>query len=272
MRVRVGSEFFYAGLDDAPAIVQVEARPDGTHVVRHEQFEVDPASTTSTYRDGFGNRCRRLTIPPGGFTMRYDAYVEVPAELDRSDVGAPEVPPATLPDEVLAFTLPSRFCPSDVLADDAWKLFGAEPPGWTRVQSICDWVHEEVEFGYGSSSAVTSAIDVYERRRGVCRDFAHLFVSFCRALGIPARYAFGYLPDIGVIPPDDPMDFCAWAEVFLGGRWYTFDPRNNQRRIGRVLIGRGRDAVDVAMVTTFGAPTLQRMVVWADEVPVGAEQ
>jgi transglutaminase-like putative cysteine protease len=167
---------------------------------------------------------------------------------------------------VLVFTLPSRFCPSQDLGDVAWKLFGDAPPGWDRVQAICDWVHSEITFGYLETSLLATAVDVYERRAGVCRDFAHLAVTFCRALNIPARYVFGYLPDIDVPPAADPMDFCAWMEVFLDGRWWTFDPRNNEPRVGRALIARGRDSLDVAMVSTYGGPELTAMTVWADQV------
>jgi transglutaminase-like putative cysteine protease len=165
------------------------------------------------------------------------------------------------------YTLPSRFCPSQDLADDAWNLFGSTPPGWRRVQTICDWVHGEVKFGYLDTSLLATAIDVFSSRSGVCRDFAHLAVTFCRALNIPARYVFGYLPDIGVPAGPDPMDFCAWIEVFLDRTWWTFDPRNNQRRVGRALVARGRDALDVAMISSYGGPDLTSMTVWADEVP-----
>ena len=177
-----------------------------------------------------------------------------------------EVPPQDLPDETLVYTLASRFCPTQELADVAWSLFGSVKPGWGRVQAICDWVHDEITFGYLRTQPFATATDVYNSRAGVCRDFAHLAVTFCRALNIPARYAFGYLPDIDVPPAADPMDFCAWMEVFLGGTWWTFDPRNNQPRIGRALIGRGRDALDVAMISTYGGPQLTSMTVWADEV------
>jgi transglutaminase-like putative cysteine protease len=177
------------------------------------------------------------------------------------------MPVEELPDDVLHYTLPSRFCLSDMLSDTAWQLFGSIEPGWARVQAICDWVHTNIRFQYGTSNSMTTALDIYEQKVGVCRDLTHLAVTFCRALNIPTRYVFGYLPDIGVPPPDAPMDFCAWMEVYLDGRWWTFDPRNNMPRIGRVLIGRGRDALDVAMVTTYGSPRLQSMTVWADEVP-----
>jgi transglutaminase-like putative cysteine protease len=189
-------------------------------------------------------------------------------DIDAADFGALELPAESLPDETLVFTLPSRLCPSDELFGAGWDLFGSAPAGWSRVQTICDWVHAEIVFGYGSSTSVTTSADVLASRQGVCRDFAHLFITLCRVFGIPARYAFGYLPDADVDIPYAPMDFCAWAEVFLGGSWWTFDPRNNTRRVGRVLIGRGRDALDVAMVTTFGQTDLESMTVWAEEVPV----
>ncbi len=208
--------------------------------------------------------------------LRYDAIVEVPPCLDEADEAARELPPSALPDATLVYTLPSRYCLSDELADEAWRVFGSTPPGWGRVQAICDFVHENITWQAGASSPRTTALDVYASSLGVCRDFAHLAISFCRALNIPARYAFGYLPDIDLPPDGAPMDFGAWMEVWLGDRWYTFDPRNNQRRIGRVLIGRGRDALDCAMLTSYGNAGLETMLVWADEIrsddPFGAPQ
>jgi len=194
--------------------------------------------------------------------------IEVSGQADEVAPDAVQLPVEELPDEALLYTLPSRFCLSDTLSDMAWQLFGTIEPGWARVQAICDWVHGNIRFQYGSSNSLTTAADVCAQGVGVCRDFAHLAVTFCRALNIPARYVFGYLPDIGVPPPDAPMDFCAWMEVYLAGRWWTFDPRNNEPRIGRVLIGRGRDALDVAMVTTYGSPRLAQMTVWADAAPL----
>jgi transglutaminase-like putative cysteine protease len=210
--------------------------------------------------------CRRVTLPAGTFRVAYDAMVSTSDDLDPFAPEAPEVPIAELPDDALLYTMPSRYCLSDELFYAAQDLFGSLPRGWSRVQAVCDWVHEHIEFGYGSSIASTTAKDVYESRKGVCRDFAHLAITFCRALNIPARYAFGYLPDIDVPPPYAEMDFCAWTEVFLAGRWWMFDPRNNVRRRGRVTIARGRDALDVAMVTTFGAVDLNNMTVRADRV------
>jgi len=266
--VRVGCEFSYVAEVPTAAIVQVEPRFDRGPTLVREQWSTNPRVDEHSYRDGFGNSCRRMTLPSGATVLGYDAVVRVGDEPDSIDESAEEIPPDRLPDDVLAFTAPSRFCLSDRLGDLAWSEFGGHVPGYTRVQAVCDFVHDHLRFDYGASSPLATALDVYEARAGVCRDFAHLGISLCRALNIPARYAFGYVPDIGpnVDPAQaaSPMDFCAWMEVFLGGRWWTFDPRNNCRRMGRVLVGLGRDAVDVAMVTAFGGPELTAMVVWAD--------
>jgi transglutaminase-like putative cysteine protease len=266
MRVRVGCEFVHQLERPIHAVIQVEPRLDARFRLRSERWSSEPELVTSRYMDALGNMCRRADLPEGRSLLRYDAVVDLTGDADPSWPAAPEMAATDLPDEALAFTLPSRLCPSDELAPAAYERFGELAPGWARVQAISDWVHAEISFGYGTSTPLTTAAEVLEAGKGVCRDFAQLAISFCRALNIPARYAFGYLPDIGVEPPGDPMDFCAWMEVFLGGAWWTFDPRNNQRRIGRVLIGRGRDALDVAMLTTFGAAPLQSMVVWADEL------
>ena len=225
------------------------------------------ATASRSYVDGLGNSCRRLTLPAGRSVLRYDARADVSPDPDATDFTAAEVSAEEIPDSVLSYTLPSRFCPSDELGDLAWQLFGSIPSGWARVQAIVDWVHREIEFDYGRTSSTASALDVLAAHAGVCRDFAHLAIALCRAFSIPARYAFGYLPDIGVPTTGAPMDFCAWMEVFLSGQWWTFDPRNGMPRIGRVLIGRGRDALDVAMMSTFGRVELESMLVWAD--PVG---
>lgn len=266
MLIRVGCEFCYESAWATPAVMQVEPRADGDFRILHEEWQLTPSLEVHAYRDMYGNTCRRMVIPVGEQIISYDATVEVSGLADDVAPDAVQLPVEELPDEVLVYTLPSRFCPSDALSDMAWQQFGAIGTGWARVQAICDWVHGNIHFQYGTSNSLTTAADVCVAGVGVCRDFAHLAVTFCRALNIPARYVFGYLPDIGVPPPDDPMDFCAWMEVYLAGRWWTFDPRNNEPRIGRVLIGRGRDALDVAMVTTYGSPRLAKMTVWADEV------
>ncbi len=264
LKLRVGCEFAYEPALETAAVFVVRPVAHGTHQMLTESWQTEPVVPWHDYFDAFGNVCRRLTMPAEPFTVRYDALVSVPPELDpyRPDAAPHRI--EDLPDEALVYTLPSRFCLPDVLFFRAQELFGACPPGWPCVQAICDWVHENVRFAYGSSSATTTAADVLANGSGVCRDFAHLAISFCRAMNVPARYAFGYLPDIDVAEPILPMDFCAWFEAYLGGRWYTFDARNNQRRKGRVLIGRGRDALDVAMVTTFGAPLFRSMSVHAE--------
>jgi transglutaminase-like putative cysteine protease len=203
-------------------------------------------------------------MPSGHLTLRYDGLVEVTAEVDPADLDANQVPPEDLPEETLQFLLPSRYCLPDVLGGAAADGFGDVEPGWTQVQAICDWVHEHIAYAVGSTNYLSDATEAYMQRRGVCRDYAHLAISFCRALNYPARYAFGYVPLLGRPLPEEGMDFAAWMEVYLGGEWYPFDPRNNARLAGRVLIGRGRDAVDVAMVTSSGAPRLESMSVWAE--------
>ena len=267
MRVRVGCEFKYQTQMPVPMLMLVRARPDAEHQTRYESQWTDPSIPLREYRDSFGNPCWRLVLPTGDSVIRYDAVVEVSGDPDPVVPDAPLVPVEELPDDALVFTLPSRYIESDLLLDDAWQLFGNTPPTWARIQAICDWVHANVEYGYGLSGPTTTALDVFKQRQGVCRDFAQISVAMCRALNIPARYTFGYLGDIAVEPPDVPMDFHAWFEAFVGGRWYTFDARHNIPRIGRVKIAHGRDAVDVALSTAYGSAALTSMVVWSDEIP-----
>ena len=266
MRLRVGCEFQFDSETPVPGVMLVRARDDGAHRTLYESRWGEPALPIREYRDAFGNPCWRLVFPGGPATVRYDAVVEVDPEPDPVDRHARLLSPAELPDEVLAYTLASRYVESDLMGDDAWSLFGGTPPTWERVQAICDWVHANVRYEAGVSAPHVSARDVMQRRVGVCRDFALLVVGFCRALNIPARYTCGYLPDIAVDPPDTPMDFHAWCEAYVGGRWFTFDARHNMPRIGRVVVGYGRDAADVAMTTSYGALRLAQMQVWAEEI------
>jgi len=263
MKVHIGCEFEWESTGPTPSVWQIRARPE--ECLLSESWVTDPLLGRAFYGDTFGNVCDRLTLPAGRITLTYDAIAEVSGDPDPVDIYAQQVPVDELPAEALIYLLPSRYCQSDVLFGDAWKLFGHTAPGWNRVQAVSNWVHENLSWVAGASDATTSACDVFAGGKGVCRDFAQLGLTFCRALNVPARYVFGYLPDIGVPPPYPEMDFCAWFEAYLGDRWWTFDPRNNTRRIGRVVIGRGRDAADVAMVTTYGSPFLHRMKVWADE-------
>ncbi len=265
-QVRVGCEFRYTAEVETAAVFQVQPLTTGPATLLRQSWHTQPTLSRRAYTDLYGNDCERLTLPVGDTVLRYDALALVSDAVDEVDFTAAQTPAALLPDDTLLYTLGSRYCLPDVLGDEAWRLFGNEKPGYGRVQAICDFVHAHLRFDYGSAAPTSTAADVYAAGCGVCRDYAHLAITFCRALSIPARYVFGYLPDIDVPPVPEPMDFAAWMEVYLGGRWWTFDPRNNAARKGRVLIGRGRDALDVAMVTTYGGPLLVGMEVWAEEV------
>jgi transglutaminase-like putative cysteine protease len=265
LTIHIGCQFEYHAQDDVPAICLV--RPAGFDGVRllSETWMTTPPVAYHDYADIYDNVCRRLTLPAGLFTIYYDARVETPAEAEATDPTVRQTPVEELPDDVLVYTLPSRFCLSDELYDRAWGQFGMTTPGWNRVQAIVQFVHDHVTFGYQFTSPTTTSSDVLAKRTGVCRDFTHLGIALCRAMSIPARYVFGYIPD--PVPVDAPMDFCAWFEAYLDGRWWTFDPRNNARRHGRVIIARGRDAADVPMVTTYGNASFRGMTCWADQVP-----
>jgi transglutaminase-like putative cysteine protease len=265
MHIRVGCEFRYEATWPVPAVLLVQARDDDPHRILEESWATAPDLGTHDYYDVYRNRCQRLILPVGPAALTYDALVEISGEPDEVDTSAIQHPIEDLPDDVIMFTLPSRYCLSDALSNTAWELFGGSPMGWARVQAVCDWINANIEYGR-KSTPLTTAVEVYEARGGICRDFAHLGVTFCRALNIPARYVFGYMPDIGIPPPYPAMDFHAWFEVYLSNRWWTFDARFNTPRIGRIPIGRGRDAVDVAMVTTYGAANFRQMTVWSDVV------
>ncbi len=263
LQIRVGCEFHGSASERSPAVFQLQPFSGEAHKILEESWNTEPDVARHEYFDSYGNRCQRLTVPQGDFSVRYDALVRMPATLDASDPAACELSPADLPDDVLIYTSPSRYCLSDEMAEIAIQLFGATPPGYGRVEEITAFVHNHLEYTMGASTSLTTALAAYERGAGVCRDFAHLAVTFCRALDIPARYTFGYLPDIDK-KSLYPIDFHAWFEAYLGDRWWTFDPRNNERQRGRIVVGRGCDAVDVAMVTTYGNATLNELSVWSD--------
>jgi transglutaminase-like putative cysteine protease len=231
-----------------------------------DHLVTDPGVPISAYRDGFGNWCSRIVAPKGQIRISTTAVVRDSGKPDVVVPTARQIPLDELPEEALVFLLASRYCETELLSDIAWKLFNATEPGWQRVQAICDFVHNHIKFDYMQARATRTAWEAYNEGVGVCRDYAHLAVAFCRCMNIPARYCTGYLGDIGVPPPHGVMDFAGWFEAYLGGHWYTFDARNNTPRIGRVLIARGRDAVDVAISTTFGPNTLTGFTVWTDEV------
>jgi transglutaminase-like putative cysteine protease len=267
MKIRVGYELIYDCPQPTPMILMLNIHfTRVSDIVIPDHLVTRPSLAISAYRDSFGNWCSRIVAPIGETRVSTDALVNDSGKHDLVARDAKQAPVEALPEETLMFLLGSRYCESDRLMPVAWKLFGNSPTGWGRVQAICDFVHSHLTFGYGHARPTKTAWEAYQERTGVCRDFAHLAVAFCRCMNIPARYCAGYLGDIGVPAVDGPMDFAGWFEAFLDGQWYTFDPRNNTRRIGRVLIARGRDAADVAMSTTFGPNTLRSFKVWTDEV------
>jgi len=260
LALTVGCTFGLATPQPVSAVFQVAPSGPGLQLLG-ERWET--GADHHGYLDLYGNRCERLTIPAGDSRVVYEAEVVLATPRDVTAPGTPETAVGRLPDEYLAFVMPSRFCLPDELGHEAWQRFGSLPPGWERVQAIVDFVHGHLEWVAGASNPWTTAVDAFRARQGVCRDFAHLAITFCRALNIPARYVFGYIPEIDVPPPAEPMDFAAWFEVYLDGSWHTFDARNNRERVGRVVVGRGRDAVDVALLTSFGPVTLTEFAVRA---------
>lgn len=267
MQIRVGYELRYTFPRATAMILTLNVHHSRvSDLVRPDYMLTEPALPIRSYRDGFGNWCTRLVAPPGNLRIWCDAVVNDTGAPDEVAPWAEQHSPDALPEEALVYLLGSRYCETDLLSDFAWKLFSDGPTGWHRVQAICDFVHRHIRFGYEYAKPTKSALGAYNEGLGVCRDYAHLAITLCRCMNIPARYCTGYLGDIGVPRADSPMDFAGWFEAYLGGRWYTFDPRNNTPRIGRVLIARGRDAADVAINTTFGENTLDSFFVRTDEV------
>lgn len=270
MKIQVGYEIDYQFPQSTPLILLVNVHHSRTSdLVIPDYLVTDPQVPTSSYHDSFGNWCTRLVAPPGVMRLTGNGVVRDSGEPETIDRTARQIAVQDLPSDTLVFLLGSRYCETELLSQIAWNLFAQYTPGWERVQAICDFAHDHISFGYGNARPTKTAWEAYNERAGVCRDFAHLAITFCRAMNIPARYCTGYLSDVGVPPPYSPMDFAAWFEVYLSGRWHTFDPRNNTPRIGRVLMARGRDAADVAIVTSFGLSYLQSFKVWTDELREG---
>jgi transglutaminase-like putative cysteine protease len=267
MKIRAGYEIAYECAQPTPMILMLSVLPEReADLVTPDALRITPEVPVTVYRDGFGNTCHFLRAPAGPVTFTNDFLI---GDSGLPDAVAPEAiqhPLEELPVETLVYLLGSRYCETDRLNDLAWKLFGNGPRGWALVQRILDYVHERIAFGYEHARPTKTAFDAHEERRGVCRDYAHLAITLCRCMNVPARYCTGYLGDIGVPVDPAPMDFSAWFEVYLGGRWYTFDARHNKPRIGRILMARGRDATDVAMVTSFGACTMTGFKVVSEEV------
>jgi transglutaminase-like putative cysteine protease len=267
MLIRAGYEIAYDCVFPTPMLLVLSVRPERLADLQTPQvMRCDRDVEVHEYRDGFGNICHRLLAPEGRITFSADFLIRdsgLPDEIDRDAI---QHPIEQLPDEVLVYLLGSRYCETDHLMDQAWSLFGAVRGGWARVQAIVDYTHERVTFGYHHARSTRTAHEAHMEQFGVCRDFAHLAVTLCRCMNIPARYCTGYLGDIGVPPIDAAMDFSAWFQAFIGGRWQTFDARHNRPRIGRILQGYGRDATDVAISTAFGPARLANFHVITDEV------
>ena len=267
MKIRIGYEIVYECPQPTPMILALSVHFSRvSDIIVPDHLVTDPPVPPTAYRDSFGNWCTRIVAPQGQITLSADGLVKDTGVPDIVAPHARQTPVEELPDETILFLLGSRYCETDRLSPTAWQLFGSSPPGWARVQAICDYVHRHITFGYEHARATKTAWEVFHERSGVCRDFTHLAVAFCRCMNIPARYCTGYLGDIGVPPPYGPMDFAAWLEVYLDGHWYTFDPRNGIPRIGRVLIARGRDAADVPITNSFGPNILKSFKVRTDEV------
>jgi len=268
MLIRLGYDIIFDFPAPTPMLLMLNTHPSESHrLTGEDRPRPEPEVPITEFIDGFGNRCNRLLAPAGNLRLHSEAIAEDSGLHEVIATDAPQERIEDLPDECLTFLLGSRYCEVAEMLSIAWDLFGQTPPGGARVQAICDWVFEHVEFGYKYARPSKTSLDVFTERRGVCRDFTHLAVTFCRCMNIPARYCNGYLGDIGVPPDVNPGDFNAWFEVYLGGRWHTFDARHNEPRIGRVLLTRGRDATDIAMTTAFGSNTLEQFIVVTEEVP-----
>jgi transglutaminase-like putative cysteine protease len=267
MKIRIGYEIIYDCPQPTPMILTLNVHYTRvSDLIIPDHLITDPPVPLTAYRDNYGNWCSRIIAPPGQLKLSTDALIRDNGQPDIVNFEARQTPVEYLPDDALVFLLGSRYCETDRLSETAWHLFDKSPTGWRRVQAICDYVNRHLTFGYEHANRTKTALEAYQGRTGVCRDYAHLAITFCRCMNIPARYCTGYLGDIGMAPPYGVMDLAGWFEAYLDGRWYTFDARNNMPRIGRVLIARGRDAADVAISSTFGPNNLVSFKIRTDEV------
>jgi transglutaminase-like putative cysteine protease len=271
MFIRFGCALEFECAQATPMILNLNVHyTRASDLVRPDNLIMDPSVPMSVYRDVFGNWRTRTVAPPGKFRVSTDGLIRDAGEPDAIFPYAFEHTVDSLPDDTLPFLLPTRYCETELLAPAACSLFGSLTPGWDRVQAVCHFVNEHISFDYQAARATKTAWEAYNERRGVCRDYTHLAITLCRCLNIPARYCTGYLADIGVPTMPFPTDFASWMEVYLAGSWHTFDPRHNERRIGRVLIARGQDAADVAASMTFGPNVLKSLKVWTNEIQQAA--
>jgi transglutaminase-like putative cysteine protease len=268
MKIRIGYELVFDCPRPTPMILTLKVHPSrAPDLISPDHVVTVPPVPVATYLDSYGNQSARIVAPKGSLRLSTDALIHDDGLPDLVNMQARQTPVEKLPNETLLFLLGSRYCETEPLADTAWELFNnSNVTGWLRVQAICDYVHNHIEFGYHYARSTRTAWEVLQEKRGVCRDYAHLAITLCRCMNIPARYCTGYLGDMGLPPPYAEMDFAAWFEAYLDGRWYVFDPRNNMPRIGRILIARGRDAADVAISTSFGPNTLKHFKVYTDEI------
>ncbi|HEX7871700.1 MAG TPA: transglutaminase family protein [Sphingobium sp.] len=267
MLIRAGYDMRFECDAPTPMLAMLSIHPSrNKDLATPHRILTEPEVPIYDYIDPYGNACSRVTVPAGGLTLSCDFTIADDGTPDRATPDAQQHAIEDLPDDVLLYLLGSRYCETDRLSETAWSLFGHIPAGWSRVQEIAAFVHGHIEFGYHYARSNRTAWEAYQEQRGVCRDFAHLAVTLCRCMNIPARYCTGYLGDIGVPASDAPMDFSAWFEAYLGGDWHVFDARHNQPRIGRILMARGRDATDTALTTSFGPHILSRFAVHTDEV------
>lgn len=267
MRIKIGYDLSFENATPTPMILSLYVHPERAgDLEQPETIVTEPQIPIRDYTDAFGNRCGIILAPAGTFTLRSRNVVRDNGAHEAWPNDAEQYQVDQLPPEAIQFLLPSRYCEVDRMFDRAWQLFGGFDPGWARVRAICHWVHDNIKFGYQFARPTKTALDVCNESTGVCRDFTHLAVTFCRCMNIPARYATGYLGDIGVPPDPAPMDFAAFMEVYLSGKWWSIDVRHNMPRIGRILMARGRDAVDVPLTTNFGASTLVKFAVITEEI------
>jgi transglutaminase-like putative cysteine protease len=266
LQIRLGYKLNYSFAQPTPMILALSIHYSrASDIITPDFVTTEPAVPIGGYRDGFGNWCTRLVAPAGLFQIKTDALIRDTGEPDKMAMDAGQHAIEDLPEETLVFLLASRYCETDLLTQTAWDLFAQTRPGWARVRAICDYVHNRIRFDYQQARSTRTAWGAWSEGVGVCRDYAHLAITFCRSMNIPARYCTGYLSDIGTPLPYPPGDFAAWFEAYIGGAWHVFDPRNNVPMMGRILLARGRDACDVAIATTFGPNTLESFKVWTDE-------
>jgi transglutaminase-like putative cysteine protease len=268
LQIAVGYELFYEFPQPTPMLMMVNIHASrAADIIVPDIPTITPAVPFATYHDGFGNLCTRLVAPAGQVRIAGAGTVRDHGLPDLVDHNAWQHQVQDLPEDTLIYLLGSRYCETDELTPIAWQLFAHTQPGWARVQAICDWVHNHIKFDYAHARPTKTALQAYHEGTGVCRDYAHLALTFCRCLNIPARYCTGYLSDLGEVGPFSPMDFAGWFEAYLNNQWIMFDPRNNTPRKGRILIARGRDATDVAITNTFGPNILTGFTVWTHQSP-----